>query len=187
MPASNSSHMQLLPDSRVRETARSLASLGPTLHRAIRGQVTPAAHLSMPQFITLMTLLEGPRPAGFLAEKFGVSRPTVTRLVDGLVRKALVERLPQQSDRRVALVTLTESGRALQIATQRAAEDYLVGLLASLSLDRLDRLDGAMRDVLDLLSGAPRVESVATNQERDRAVNKLLTIDQGSSKVRGLG
>ena len=53
-----------------------------------------------------MPLRHGPVAAGQLAQKFGVSRPTITRTVDGLVKKGLVERHVDATDRRVAMISL---------------------------------------------------------------------------------
>lgn len=47
-----------------------------------------------------------------LAEKAGVSRATMTGLLDGLARDGLVERVFDEKDRRSVTVTLTESGQA---------------------------------------------------------------------------
>lgn len=46
-----------------------------------------------------------------LAEGAGVTRATMTGLLDGLERKALVERKGHKSDRRKVVVRLTKSGR----------------------------------------------------------------------------
>lgn len=47
-----------------------------------------------------------------LAEAYGVAKATITGLIDGLERDALVERLPDPSDRRASLVKLTPGGLA---------------------------------------------------------------------------
>ena len=47
-----------------------------------------------------------------LAEKAGVSRATMTGLLDGLARDGLVERVFDEKDRRSVTVTLTASGQA---------------------------------------------------------------------------
>lgn len=47
-----------------------------------------------------------------LAEKSGVSRATMTRLLDGLARDGLVERLDDSSDRRKSTIRLTPAGQA---------------------------------------------------------------------------
>lgn len=47
-----------------------------------------------------------------LAEKAGVTRATMTGLLDGLVRDGLVERVFDEEDRRRVSVTLTKKGQA---------------------------------------------------------------------------
>jgi DNA-binding MarR family transcriptional regulator len=139
------------------QTARSLATLVPRLNRLFRGQVRPAAGLSMPQFIALRALRHGPLAAGELAERFGVSRPTITRMVDGLVKKGLVERRPGAEDRRIALTSLTAQGRALHEATEASAIESLAGLLDGLPSERLGRLEAALGDLVEALAADPRV------------------------------
>ena len=132
-------------------TARVVATLVPRLNRAFRGQVRPAAGLSMPQFITLRALRHGALSAGQLAQRFGVSRPTITRMVDGLVKKGLVERHAGAEDRRVALTTLTAQGSQMLEATEESATRSIADLLATLSPERIGRLELALTDLADLL------------------------------------
>ncbi|MEZ5445905.1 MAG: MarR family transcriptional regulator [Gammaproteobacteria bacterium] len=47
-----------------------------------------------------------------LAEKSGVSRATMTRLLDGLAREGLVKRLDDRNDRRKYTIRLTPAGQA---------------------------------------------------------------------------
>jgi len=105
----------------------------------------------MPQFITLRALRHGPLSAGQLAERFGVSRPTITRMVDGLVKKGLVERHAGVEDRRVALTSLTNEGRALHKSAEESAVRSLCDLLSRLSEDRLERLELALGNLVELL------------------------------------
>lgn len=146
--------MQLLSEAgptAAAQTARLVATLVPRLNRVFRGQVRPAAGLSMPQFIALRALRHGPISAGQLAQRFGVSRPTITRMVDGLVKKGLVERHVGAQDRRVALTSLTsEGGRILEV-TEDSATRSMAALLASLSPERLDRLELALGDLAEIL------------------------------------
>jgi DNA-binding MarR family transcriptional regulator len=128
-----------------------VATLVPRLNRVFRGQVRPAAGLSMPQFITLRALRHGPLSAGHLAQRFGVSRPTITRMVDGLVKKGLVERHVGLEDRRVAMTSLTPQGRQMLEATEDSATRSMADLLTTLPPDRLTRLEAALGDLTDLL------------------------------------
>lgn len=161
----NHSLMQLLSETRAHDVARQLATIGPRLGRTLRRQVRPAAGLSMPQFITLRALSHGPKSASVLAQIFGVSRPTITRMVDGLVKKGLVERHHDAGDRRVAIISLTADGRELQASSEEAAEKFLRGLLEVLTPDRLDRLSAALIDLATLLDHAERSED-PSNKER---------------------
>ncbi|MBD3886850.1 MarR family transcriptional regulator [Phormidium tenue FACHB-886] len=72
--------------------------------------------LSRGKFTLLMQLVEadeaGLLPSEF-AERAGVTRATVTSLLDGLEREQLVTRQPHPSDRRMLSVHMTEKGRAL--------------------------------------------------------------------------
>lgn len=67
------------------------------------------------RWITLVLLLHEPgqtaKPSD-LADKQGVTRATMTGLLEGLERDELVERLPDPADGRGALVKLTGKGRA---------------------------------------------------------------------------
>lgn len=68
------------------------------------------------RWITLILLMREPdasaRPAE-LAEKQGVTRATMTGLLQRLVSDALVERLPHGDDGRSVTITLTRKGRDL--------------------------------------------------------------------------
>ena len=151
--------MQLLSESRetagAQDVARVLVMLQPRLGRVLRQHLrAPGPALSMPQFVALRALNHGPKSAGKLAQVFGVSRPAITRLVDGLVKKGLVERRADEADRRVAIVALTAAGQALHESTEEATERFLAELLAELPPDRLTRLEGALADLSDLLDRA---------------------------------
>jgi DNA-binding MarR family transcriptional regulator len=122
----------------------------------------------MPQFVTLRALGHGPKAASTLAQIFGVSRPTITRMVDGLAKKGLVERHHDADDRRLAIISLTVEGRALQEATEAAAERFLADILAQLPDERLTRLGAALTDLADLLdrADAPAHRRCDTPQSR---------------------
>ena len=72
--------------------------------------------LSVGKFTLLMQLFvsadEGLTPSDF-AERVGVTRATITGLLDGLEREGLVKRQPHPADRRMLAIHLTEKGREL--------------------------------------------------------------------------
>lgn len=72
--------------------------------------------LSMGKFTLLMQLFQAPEQGltpSECAERAGVTRATITGLLDGLERSSLVQRQPNPVDRRMLSVHLTEKGREL--------------------------------------------------------------------------
>jgi DNA-binding MarR family transcriptional regulator len=68
--------------------------------------------LSLAQFHLLEPLADGPRTNRELAELAGISPPSATRIVDGLLERGLVSRVMDPTDRRAVVISLTEAGRA---------------------------------------------------------------------------
>jgi DNA-binding MarR family transcriptional regulator len=77
--------------------------------------------LSLAQYHVLEPLGSGPRTNRELAESAGISAPTVTRMVDGLLQRGLVTRIDDPLDRRAVVISLTEEGR---IALTRKQREY---------------------------------------------------------------
>ncbi|HLH26795.1 MAG TPA: MarR family transcriptional regulator [Chloroflexota bacterium] len=113
----------------VRVLPRLIRMLAAEMHRA------PGTHdLTLPQFRVLSRLSERDYRAAELADALEVGRPTLTSTVDGLVRRALVERqrdLP--GDRRGVLLRLTPAGRTLHRALEARAIAGVAALLADAS------------------------------------------------------
>ena len=66
--------------------------------------------LSLPQYRLLGYLSRGSSAASPAARELSTSRPSVTALVDGVVAKGLVGRLPDPGDRRKITLAMTPSG-----------------------------------------------------------------------------
>lgn len=97
-----------------------------------------------------------PRPAD-LARRAGVSRPTVTRLLDGLVRDGLVARHTDRDDGRARRIELTAAGRRLlrDLAPAHARRlAALTRLLGDEDRLHLERVIERLRAGLDALRGA---------------------------------
>lgn len=70
-----------------------------------------------------------------LAEKAGVSRATMTGLIDGLLKEELVSRRPCTTDRRQVLIELTEAGQAKLDSVMPAYYQRVNALIGSLGKD----------------------------------------------------
>jgi long-chain acyl-CoA synthetase len=90
------------------------------------------AGLSLPQYRLLSYLSRGSSAASPAARQLATSRPSVTALVDGVVAKGLVTRLPDASDRRRITLALTPEGYAVVERADAAVSDRLADLAAHL-------------------------------------------------------
>jgi long-chain acyl-CoA synthetase len=100
--------------------------------------------LSLPQYRLLAFLSQGDWAASALADRLDVSRPSVTSLVDGLVKRGLVERRPDPGDRRRIDHVLTPAGRAALEAADARADAAVAEVFADLDA-------GVARDAHDAL------------------------------------
>ena len=65
----------------------------------------------MPQLHTMALLSQGAQRMGVIAWRLNSSQSAATSMIDRLVDKGLVERVPDKDDRRVVACQLTEPGR----------------------------------------------------------------------------
>jgi DNA-binding MarR family transcriptional regulator len=122
------------PSIRTTELASELRLAVMRLSRRLR-QHAPA-DITQSQLSALAVIVrDGRLTLSQLADAERVQPPTITRIVDALVRAGLVDRSPSESDRRVAWVTPTADGRALIEATRRRRDAYLATHLRALSPD----------------------------------------------------
>jgi DNA-binding MarR family transcriptional regulator len=85
-----------------------LARTGRSLRTTSEAPIGPGA------FSTLWTITaSGPNRLSDLAHAEGVTRPTMTRIVDALEQRGYVTRRPDPDDGRAQLVVATRRGRAL--------------------------------------------------------------------------
>lgn len=88
---------------------------------AARSLADLAEEVTLTQYRSLVVIASrGPQGIASLAEALAVTPPTASRLCERLVRKGLVRRRTDRSDRRQVRVGLTEAGRELvDVVTER--------------------------------------------------------------------
>jgi long-chain acyl-CoA synthetase len=92
-----------------------------------------AIELSLPQYRLLVYLTLGESKPSDLAPRLGVTRPSVTALVDGLVTRGFVERRHDEDDRRGVRHRVTAAGRDALTEADRAVDARLRDLASHLS------------------------------------------------------
>jgi len=114
-----------------------------------------ALGISAPRLSALSVLVfGGPRTIGSLASAEGVTPPTMTRLVAGMVEDGLVERLPDESDRRVVRVSASEAGRTLLLAGRDRRVATLAAMIGPRTPKERRRLAAAAETIEGMLRDA---------------------------------
>lgn len=107
------------------------------------------------EFDVLATLRRSGPPyeltAGALNRAAMVTSGAITNRIDRLAARGLVERLPDEEDRRSVRVRLTDEGRAKVDEILGAHVDNEVRLLAALAPEDRERLAGLLRGLLESL------------------------------------
>ena len=108
--------------------------------------------LTGPQSAVLRNLFNsGPMSSADLSRTLYVTPSNITGIIDRLEKKQLVERIRKEGDRRVALITLTESGKELSRTLPDPIMKKFITELADLELDHVQLLAMAMNQILNLI------------------------------------
>jgi len=139
--------------------ARELMETVPQIMQAIRVEmrIGHGANISIPQFRALRFIQRHPNSAlTDVADYLGLTSPSVSKLVDGLVKQELVNRRESSTDRRRITLELTTTGQTIVNMSRTSAQANLAQTLASLSKSELEVVMLAMH-LLDPLFVKPSV------------------------------
>lgn len=132
-------------DTSINDTAVAIYGLLTALIRRPR-------EISLTSLSTLGTLdRTGPRRITDLAAVEGIAQPSMTALVSTLQSEGYVQRQADANDKRVALIALTEAGRAYMHARRASGADYLARLIDRLPADEAEALNAAVPALTHLL------------------------------------
>ncbi len=112
--------------------------------------------LSEGRFVLLFLLDAAPDglAPNTLAEQAGVTRATVTGLLDGLEREELIERHADASDRRALCIRLTRKGRRVAKIVFEQHGRWIASLYGNLSTPEREQLASLLEKVAGNLGGA---------------------------------
>ncbi|WP_433173117.1 MarR family winged helix-turn-helix transcriptional regulator [Actinoallomurus sp. CA-150999] len=128
------------------------------LNRGLRkdwpAQLTPSRLSALTTIAT-----SGPLPVGELARRMSVSTPTVSHIVDALVKLQLITRRSDPRDRRVCRLAVSDAGDELLDELGRRSTGFLA--------DRIRRLPTDQR--VNLAAALPALETLAAAPDRPRS------------------
>lgn len=86
-----------------------------------------------------------------LSAEVGLAMSTLTRIVDGLVRKGYISRYPSEHDRRKVCVTLTNEGTSLSKNLRDCSEAFWAKILESVPAEKKREMIDSFKIINDAL------------------------------------
>jgi DNA-binding MarR family transcriptional regulator len=119
------------------QTAQDLLSILPLVNRVMIVELRQEAgeETTMPQFRVLSYLQEAPLTVSDIARRRRVSFQSAGELVQTLVERGWIARIPDPNDRRQSLLHLTEIGKQAYEQVQSHMVERISGLLDGLAED----------------------------------------------------
>jgi len=136
--------------------AHEVLEVVPLIMRALVNEIRRhrGPDLSVPQLRTLAFLnLHAGACLSDVAEHIGLTLPSMSKMVDGLVGRTFVLRHADTSDRRRVTLALTEGGRGALQAARETTQAFLAKRLATLGESELTAIAEAMGVLKPLFDG----------------------------------
>jgi len=130
------------------DSASLIMSTIPIVMRAFKTEMRAnrPTELSIPQFRTLIFLeCRSGASISDVAGHLGLSLSTVSKIIDGLMKRSYVERSVASNDRRRAILALTAAGKTALKATREQAHTRMLEYLDILSPEEQANISEAMR------------------------------------------
>ena len=122
--------------------------------------------MTMPQIRTLYFLSRGPQRMKDISDHLMRGMPSATSMIDRLVKKGYVERVPDPSDRRVVLCRITDSGREMLDRFSRMGAVRFEAVAESLTDDELDKIAPALDLLVDAMARQAPAESDECREDK---------------------
>ena len=125
--------------------------------------------MTMPQIRTLYFLSREPQRMKDISDHLMRGMPSATSMIDRLVKKGYVERVPDPSDRRVVLCRITDSGREMLDRFSRMGAVQFEAIAEAISDDDLNKIAPALDLLVDAMARqAPSESDDCRGEERER-------------------
>lgn len=136
-----------------------LLSITPLIRRNIQRKIVRTAFAQIEEDITLphleviVTLKEeGTRHIAEIGEKLQIPKPQMTHLIDRLENLGIIGRHPDNTDRRIINIALTEKGNKIIEELDRIIKSSIREKLSCLTDEELRDLSQSLRKLGDILS-----------------------------------
>lgn len=105
-----------------------------------------------PEYWALGILMKQDLPISELGKRLNRSKPSMTALIDKLMREGKVRRIPGERDRRVTEITITENGRRFMEGKKGEVKGMIKDSLSHLDEEDMERLSASLSEADSILS-----------------------------------
>ena len=138
---------------RAKIIAQEIAWLVPKLLRGIRAGFIAAPQVTTSQLVTLLRIYEKVSTrVGVLSKEMHVSAPTITGVIDRLLRHGYIKRTHDKEDRRVVNVELTNKGKSLVEQTLSEINKRWYRILVHLSQEERENYLRILRRIVEVVT-----------------------------------
>jgi DNA-binding MarR family transcriptional regulator len=102
------------------------------------------------EWVVLRILFEGEASPALLAEKIGITRGAMTKVIDRLFEKQLINRQEAIEDRRYQKITLTKKGLSLIPKLAKIADENELFYFSHLSAEEKERMADLLKKTVEL-------------------------------------
>jgi MarR family transcriptional regulator for hemolysin len=139
----------------IEDAAQQVLDVVPLLMRTIRAEFRGqrSSDLSVAQFRTLAFIKNNDGASlSTLATHIGLTLPSMSKLIDGLVSRGLVARSSHSADRRKICLQLTTAGRSELDAAYDHTQTFLVNKISGLAREDLNTIIRSMQILKNLFA-----------------------------------
>ncbi len=132
----------------VENAAQQVLEIVPAVMRTIRAEFRSqrSMDLSVPQFHTLAYIQKNDGASlSSLAAHIGLTLPSMSKLIDGLVERGLVTRSSDQEDRRKICLCLTGTGKNELEAAYEHTQTFLINRISGLPKEDVETISRSMQ------------------------------------------
>ena len=145
------------------EAARELLEVVPVIMKDIRSEMRSrrSPDLTVPQFRTLAFVdrNEGASLSA-VANHMGLTLPSTSRLVDGLIARGMLTREDNPADRRRVKLGVTNHGLMILETSRRGTLTYLADKIASISAEDREVIAKAMKAMRSVFINGTQTQAV---------------------------
>ena len=143
---------QKTDDNRIDSIVEDISRMITIVHRSLLSEFVSKG-LSRNHVMVMKVLSKsGALPTSTIAKELLISKPQMTHLIDKLIEMGMVERQPNQDDRRVINIALTDKGKTVVEECETLIKNKGRARLAYLSDKELEELSSILKKLVEIES-----------------------------------